>query len=151
VPASDPNPDRFLEDLVTLIEPLLEARGFVKEERDPSGAEYDSAICRRFLSPDHIGDRVLDRAQVFFGLLSGQPQVDSLEVVAALDLKGPKSIAANLMNPLKKSARRLRLREPWAKSESADETRTVWSDREGIAGEMMHAIAAEKERRAKDR
>src|SRR4029077_12190897 len=150
----NPNPARFFDDLVTLIEPLLEQRGFIKAGSGGSGAdpaaeaEYSAAICRRFLDPDHIGDSVLERAQVFFALLADQGEVDSLEVVAALDLKGPKSIPANLTNALKKSARRLRLRDPWEWGENADEKRTVWSDRDGIAEAILDAIAAEKRRRA---
>jgi hypothetical protein len=146
-----PNADQLIDDLVTLIEPLLEERGFLKAGADAPGpaaaTEYDAAICRRFLSPEHISAGVLERAQVFFALLASQGEVGSLEVVEALELKGPKSIPANLTNPLKKSARRLRLEEPWKWGENQDGTRTVWSDRDGIAERMLDAIAAEMARR----
>jgi hypothetical protein len=150
-----PNADQLLDDLVTLLEPLLEERGFLKagsgDSRADSTVEYDAATCRRFLSPDHISQGVLERAKVFFALLAEESEVDSLEVVDGLGLKGPKSIPANLTNPLKKSARRLRLREPWEWGENADGTRTVWSDRDGIAGRMLEAIAAERGRRRRGR
>jgi hypothetical protein len=152
-----PNADQLLDDLVTLLEPMLEERGFVKAGSEAAGggsagtAEYDAATCRRFLSPEHVSDRVLERAQVFFALLVSQGEVDSLEVVDALELKGPRSIPANLTNALKKSARRLRLEEPWEWGENADGTRTVWTNRDRIAEEMLDAIAAEKGRRERGR
>ena len=63
--------------------------------------------------------------------------------MAALRLKGPTSIPANLTNPLKKSARRLGIDQPWVSAETI-EGRTAWKDRDGIAARMLKVIEEEK-------
>ena len=145
----NPDPDRWLEDLADLLVPHLEARGFTRHAGtlSPGASIYDADTCRRFFSPAHIGDNVLQRARSFFAYLDQHGEVDSLDVVEMLELKGPTSIPANLTNPLKKSAKRLGLDEPWDWGENPDGTRTLWSDRDGIAAQMVAAIDDERARR----
>ena len=111
-----------------------------------SHGRYDHKTIVEFLSPLHLADSVLLRSRLFFKQLAKEGRVGSLELVAVLDLKGPTSIPANLTNPLKKRAARLRLEVPW--QEDADrEDRTVWVDRDGIAERMLEAINEEIRRR----
>lgn len=147
-----PSPsDRWLDKLVDLIEPRLEARGFTKQGPPVPAAvtsEYDSATCERFLSRKHIGDNVLGRARKFFSFLDQHGEIGSLDVVELLDLKGPTSIPANLTNPLKKSAKRLGIAEPWEWGENVEGTRTIWRNRGGIAARMVDEIDKEIDRRS---
>ncbi len=111
-----------------------------------SHGRYDHRTIVEFLSPLHLGDSVLLRARVFFKQLAKEGRIGSLDLVELLDLKGPTSIPANLTNPLKRCAKRLRLEVPW--EETADrEDRTVWVDRDGIAARMLAAIEDEIRRR----
>jgi hypothetical protein len=144
-------PDTVIEDLTEVIASKLIDRGFlISAGPTPAGItapDYDDATCRQFFSPEHIGDNVLRRAHAFFGELEQRGELTSLDVVALLGIKGPRSIPANLTNPLKKSQHRLGLPKPWIETENADGTRTIWEDRDGIASRM--AKAAEKERRVR--
>jgi hypothetical protein len=148
-----PNPsEKWLEDLVALLEPKLEALGFTKHVIDApavggASSEYEASTCEKFLSREHISDSVLDRARRFFSFLDQHGEIGSLDVVGLLELKGPTSIPANLTNPLKKSAKRLGIEDPWTWGENAEGTRTIWSDRDGIASRMVDAIDQERERR----
>lgn len=146
------NAEQLVDDFVDLLIPRLVERGFVVSEDPPppeaaASSVYDPATCRRFLEGRHMGDSVLERAEVFFAALAEQGEITSLELASALRLKGPKSLPANLTNSLKKSARRLRIEEPWEATETADGTRTVWRDRDGIAARMVQEIATEWIRR----
>src|SRR4029077_21032241 len=108
-------------------------RGFAQQLRiappsagPPEGSvPYDAATCARFLDPDHIGDSVLERSKIFFEALERDGEIMSLELVAALGLKGARSIPANLTIPLKKSAWRLDLEQPWHATETPDGSRTI--------------------------
>ena len=82
--------------------------------------EYDANTCIRFRNPVHLGDSVLKRADYFFGEIASRGEVTSPEVVSALGLKGGRSIPANLTIPLKKSAWRLGLEQPWDGDETPD-------------------------------
>jgi hypothetical protein len=143
--------DRLVPHLVPRLAPEFVGMGFVQIARDEPDArprhaqEYDEATCARFLDPQHLGDGVLERARIFFGELERSGEIMSLDLAAALKLKGPRSIPANLTIPLKKSAWRLRLEQPW----DGDDTgpRTIWRDRDGIASRMVKAIEAERLRR----
>ena len=143
--------DQLIDDLADLLVPRLIQRGFVVSapretgERSPDPAAYDSANCARFVDPHHIGDGVLRRARFFFGEIASGGEIGSVELADALDLKGPRSIPANLTIPLKKSAWRLGLEQPWEGDESGP--RTIWRDRGGIAQRMVEAIDAELVRR----
>jgi hypothetical protein len=144
--------DQLIDDLADLLAPRLLERGFVVNEVPPAvpagvSSTYDGFTCEQFLLGKHMGDSVLERAEVFFAALAEEGEISSVELAAALDLKGPKSLPANLTNSLKKSARRLRIEEPWEATETADGTRTVWRDRDGIAARMVEEIAAEWTRR----
>lgn len=146
--------DDLLEQLADLLAPKLAARGFVtmpdrKARRRPSDPRlYHEATCAAFLDPAHIGDGVLERARFFFGELATKGEITSLDLARGLELKGPRSIPANLTIPLKKSAWRLGLIEPW--EDDATGPRTIWRDRDGIAGLMVEAIQKERARRVED-
>jgi hypothetical protein len=148
-----PSPsEKWIDDLIELLEPKLEARGFTKQAIAPlpvggASSDYDASTCEKFLSRDHISESVLVRARKFFSFLDQHGEIGSLDVVGLLDLKGPTSIPANLTNPLKKSAKRLGIEDPWQWGENAEGTRTIWNDRDGIAARMVDAIDQETERR----
>ncbi len=147
--------EQLLDGLADLLAPRLAERGFeLKEGGAPTSIsspspDYDKPTCERFLEGEHLGDSVLQRAQVFFGELADHGEISSLDLVEALGLKGPKSLPFNLTNPLKKSARRLGIDEPWAEDEveTPSGPRTVWRDRDGIAARMVEAIWEEWEER----
>jgi hypothetical protein len=146
------NGEKWIDQLVDLIAPKLVQRGFVQSSPStiPGAAvssEYDRTTCERFLEGRHLGDSVLERARTFFGQIAEQGEVNSKDLVWALNLKGPTSIPANLTNPLKKSARRLGIAEPWTWAETPDGTRTIWKDRDGIAARMVEVIEEERVRR----
>ena len=110
--------------------------------------EYDEETCREFVSPLHIGDTVLDRAEIFFSALADEGEIGSLALVDRLGLKGPTAIPANLTNALKKSANRMGLDRPWVERVSGD-NRTIWADRHGVARRMLRVIREEQARRAR--
>src|SRR6187551_211383 len=148
------DPEKWLDHLADLLAPKLVQRGFVSSSSSspatavPSASsEYDRETCEQFLVGHHLGNSVLERARVFFGQIAEQGEINSKDLVWALDLKGPTSIPANLTNPLKKSARRLGIDEPWTWAETPDGTRTVWKDRDGIAARMVEVIEEERVRR----
>lgn len=141
-----------LDALVEALRPRLVARGFVlghEPSAAPStySATYDDETCKQFLNPDHLGDSVLDRAKTFFDLLERKGEVSSPELVAALGVKGARSIPANLTNPLKKRARKMKIQVPWTETSTPDGLRTVWNDRDGIASRMVKAIDQERKNR----
>ncbi len=141
-----------LDALAEALGPRLVARGFVVGHRPITtssaySATYDEATCQQFLNPDHLGDSVLDRAKTFFELLNQNGEVSSPDLVAALGVKGARSVPANLTNPLKKRARKMKIPVPWTETSTPDGLRTVWKDRDGIASRMVKAI----ERERKDR
>lgn len=149
------NLEKWIDQLVDLIAPKLVQRGFVQNPRSPAldpatsgsatvSSGYDRETCQRFLEGHHLGDSVLERAGTFFGRIAEQGEINSVDLVAALNLKGPTSIPANLTNPLKKSARRLGIDEPWASARTPDGTRTIWRDRDGIAARMVEVIEEER-------
>jgi hypothetical protein len=149
-------PDEWIDQLVGLLAPKLVQSGFVRNPPptasvDPLAAsvssDYDHETCERFLEGHHLGDSVLERARTFFGQVAEQGEINSKDLVWALNLKGPTSIPANLTNPLKKSARRLGIDVPWTLAETPDGTRTIWKDRDGIAARMVGVIEEERVRR----
>lgn len=141
-----------LDALADALGPRLVARGFVVGQAPtttPStySAKYDDATCKQFLNPDHLGDSVLDRAKLFFQLLDKKGEVSSPDLVAALGVKGARSVPANLTNPLKKRARKMKIPVPWTEASTPDGLRTVWKDRDGIALRMVKAIEQERRNR----
>jgi hypothetical protein len=143
-------PTDALRALARELAPLIaEELGLDKPSSRPTPAphgRYDHRTIVEFLSPLHLGDSVLLRAQVFFKQLAKEGRVGSLELVDLLGLKGATSIPANLTNPLKKRAARLDLEVPWEETADRDD-RTVWVDRDGIAARMLDAIDEEVRRR----
>jgi hypothetical protein len=114
----------------------------------PSPLEsYDDATCAVYVAS--LGDVVLDNAEVFFARLARDGEIGSLALADALGVASPRNIAAVLTTPLKKRAKALSLPLPWA--EDARGQRTVWLDRDNIAERMLHAVRAEKARRAQRR
>lgn len=141
-----------LDALADALGPRLVARGFVVGQAPtttPStySAKYDDATCKQFLNPDHLGDSVLDRAKLFFQLLDQKGEVSSPDLVATLGVKGARSVPANLTNPLKKRARKMKIPVPWTEASTPDGLRTVWKDRDGIALRMVKAIEQERRNR----
>ncbi|MCP9486163.1 MAG: hypothetical protein MSC30_09895 [Gaiellaceae bacterium MAG52_C11] len=139
-----------LDALAEALLPRLVARGFVVAQGPTTtpaaySAKYDDTTCQQFLNRDHLGDSVLDRAKTFFELLERKGEVSSPDLVVALGVKGARSVPANLTNPLKKRARKMKIQVPWTETSTPDGLRTVWRDRDGIALRMVKAI--EKERR----
>jgi hypothetical protein len=137
--------DAFIDAVVK----RLDERGYAVKgasAQPPAGvsSDYDAQTCRAFVDPRHIGDTVLERAAVFFSELEQNGHVVSIDLVAALNLKGATSLAAALTNALKKSANRLGLAMPWQIDATPDGTRTIWRDRDGIAARMVAAIADER-------
>lgn len=141
-----------LDSLADALGPRLVARGFVVGQAPtttPStySAKYDDATCKQFLNPDHLGDSVLERAKLFFQLLDQKGEVSSPDLVAALGVKGARSVPANLTNPLKKRARKMKIPVPWTEASTPDGLRTVWKDRDGTALRMVKAIEQERRNR----
>lgn len=143
---------KALDALADVLGPRFVARGFVVGQEPIPGpsmysADYDDETCRQFLNPDHLGDSVLERAKTFFELLEQKGEVASPDLVAALGVKGARSVPANLTNPLKKRARKMSITVPWAETATPDGLRTVWQDRDGIASRMVKAIEQERKSR----
>lgn len=141
-----------LDALAEALRPRLVARGFALGQEPgttPStySAMYDDATCQQFLNADHLGDSVLDRAKTFFDLLEQKGEIASPDLVAAIGVKGARSVPANLTNPLKKRARKMKIPVPWTEASTPDGLRTVWKDRDGIAARMVKAIAQERKNR----
>lgn len=141
-----------LDALAEALLPRLVARGFVGAQAPimtPStySAKYDDATCKQFLNPDHLGDSVLGRAKLFFELLDQKGEVASPDLVAALGVKGARSVPANLTNPLKKRAWKMKIPVPWTEASTSDGLRTVWKDRDDIASRMVEAIGQERKNR----
>lgn len=144
--------NQLLDELAKQLAPRLEKLGVGASagaaiSDSIASSNYDKATCELFLNGHHMGDSVLERARVFFGRIAKDGEISSVDLVAALDLKGPTSIPANLTNSLKKSARRLKIDEPWTGDLTPDEASTIWRDRDGIAARMVAVIEEERERR----
>jgi hypothetical protein len=58
----------------------------------------------------------------------------------------PRNISSAVTTPIKRIAKRLGFGLPWDEEANADD-RTVWRDRNGIAGRMHEALREETERR----
>ena len=141
-----------LDALADALGPRMVARGFVLGQAPTKtsstySARYDDATCQQFLNPDHLGDSVLDRTKTFFELLEQKGEISSPDLVAALGVKGARSVPANLTNPLKKRARKMKIPVPWTETSTPDGLRTVWKDRDGIAARMVKAIEQERKNR----
>ena len=140
-----------LDGLADALLPRLIARGVVLSESPPPtiaySSDYDDATCRVFLNPAHLGDSVLERAAIFFGLIEKHGEISSPDLVAALGLKGARSVPADLTNSLKKRARKMRISVPWTETATPDGLRTIWRDRDSIASRMVKAIKDERRSR----
>jgi hypothetical protein len=142
-----------LDALANALAPRLVALGFTMGQATPTptpstySSTYDDLTCQQFLNSDHLGDSVLERAKTFFDLLEKDGAISSPDLVTAIGVKGARSVPANLTNPLKKRARKMKIALPWTEASTADGLRTIWKDRDGIASRMVKAINLEREER----
>jgi len=107
-------------------------------------SDYDAATCAEYVR--ELGVPVINRATDFFQKLDADGQIGSLELANVMGLPTPRNIPSNLTNSLKQRARKMGLQVPWTELVSED-SRTVWADRDGIAGRMVDALRAETQRR----
>lgn len=121
-----------------------ELRNVPLDESAHDRNQYDESICTEYVSA--LGAGVLNRATDFFMKLDANGRIDSVELAHVIGTDTPRNIPANLTNSLKQRARSMGLSRPWDETTS-DENRTVWVDRDGIAGRMVDAIHVEKQRR----
>jgi hypothetical protein len=105
---------------------------------------YDATTCRLYV--ETLGTGVLNKAMVFFRLLSSNGQVGSVELTQALSLGTPRNLPSAMTNSLKQRAAALGIDRPWLEGVSNDD-RTVWIDRDGIASRMFEALQSENHRR----
>jgi hypothetical protein len=119
---------------------LSAATGHLNED---TSATYDDAICASYVST--LGDVVLEKAEVFFGLLADHHEVGSLALAKAIGVTGPRNIPGVLTTPLKRRAKALALPYPWR--EDSDGERTLWVGRAGVSSRMVQAVNAERARR----
>jgi hypothetical protein len=143
---------QVLDALADALAPRLAARGFIVGQGPtptPStySSTYDDATCRQFLNSDHLCDTVLARAKTFFELLEQNGAISSPDLVVAIGVKGARSVPANLTNPLKKRARKMKIPVPWMEASTPDGLRTIWKDRDGIASRMVKSIDRERKER----
>lgn len=109
---------------------------------DPS--TYDAEQCRALAR--ELGINSLHRSRDFFGKLDSDGAVDSVTMATFIGVGTPRNIPSAVTTPIKRISKRLGLGLPWDEEVSADD-RTVWRDRQGIAGRMLTAIDEENERR----
>lgn len=149
----DPLPPHPLDEIAPILArwlaPYIAAELNIKPHEPDLTPEYDEETCRVFVSG--IGDAVIKRAELFFFALTSashdaSPQLDSLRLARLLETDSPRNIASMLTTPLKRRAKALGLPVPWAEASSA-ENRTVWLDRDEIAGRMYVVLSDEWERR----
>lgn len=134
--------DPFLRQLARWLVPYLQEELGIRPKPPTYSDAYDEATCRRFVTQEHLSEGVLRRARIFFARLQSGETISAPEVVELLGLKGSRSIAAALTNPLKKRRNKLGFeRMPW--EEGWDGSNTTWTDRDGIAARMVAAIDAE--------
>jgi hypothetical protein len=140
--AHDFTSDPFLRQLARWLAPYLREELGIQANPPAYSDAYDVETCRRFVTREHLSEGVLRRARIFFVRLRSGDTVSAPEVVELLGLKGSRSIAAALTNPLKKRRNKFGFeRMPW--DEGWDGSNTTWTDRDGIASRMVAAIDAE--------
>lgn len=106
---------------------------------------YDENGCRLLVR--ELGINSLNRAGDFFAKLDADGVADSTTMAIHLGVGTPRNISSALTTPVKRVSRRLGFTElPWSEGESP-EGRTLWRDRDGIAGRMRDAVIEERHRR----
>jgi hypothetical protein len=134
--------DDFLRQLARWLAPYIREELGIRPQPPTYSDAYDAATCRHFMTRDHLSDTVLLRARTFFATLEAGKTLSAPQVVDLLGLKGSRSIAAALTNPLKKRRNKFGFAQmPW--DEGWDGSNTTWTDRNGIARRMIAAIDAE--------
>jgi hypothetical protein len=108
------------------------------------GSDYDASSCG--VLARELGAGPLKASEVMFGLLDKKGEVGSIELGKALGTARTPIIAFVVTTPLKRISSRLGLAWPFDVDTGPD-GRTLWRDRDGIAGRMVDAVRAEKKRR----
>lgn len=136
--------DEAATALARWLAPYIAAELGIAVPKATLSSDYDAATCETYVRD--LGQGVLNRASNLFTLLETRGRVGSLDLAEAIGTATPRNIPANLTNSLKQRARRLHLdRLPWDETEK--DGRTVWVDRDGIAGRMLEAVQQEQRRR----
>lgn len=108
-------------------------------------ADWNDAACEALTR--ELGVNSLNRAGDFFAKLDADGAVDSVTMGVHLGVGTPRNISSALTTPVKRLSKRLGFPTlPWSEEESP-EGRTIWRDRDGIAGRMHEAVRAEQYRR----
>lgn len=136
--------DEFGRELARWLAPFL-AEELRRLEGEPAPLDaYTAEQCQ--LLAKELGVNSLHRAQDFFSKLDADGAVDSVTMAVHIGVGTPRNISSAVTTPVKRLAKRLRLGLPWDE-EVSHEDRTVWRDRDGIAGRMVVALRDENRRR----
>jgi hypothetical protein len=108
---------------------------------------FNDYTCQVFVQK--FNDTVLTNGELFFTELEKSGEIGSLGLTQAIGVARPSDIPFVLTTPLKRRTKAIGLGKqvPWTPATSPD-GRTVWRDRDGIAGRMVKAIKQEQARRA---
>lgn len=136
--------EQIVELLADVVVDKLVQRGIVIASPTIVVSQYDDAGCARLAG--ELGDVPLNASDTFFEMLEQNGEVNSVELANALGIDRTPTIAFVLTTPIKRIATRLGLPWPFDVGATQDD-RTNWIDRDGIAGRMLVAVRAEKQRR----
>lgn len=142
--AATPLTSAELDQLFRLLRRALDSAGPLPMARQPVDAGYDPSTCAFFVAP--LGDAVLDRAVSLFEVLREFSELESIELAYLLGA-APRELSGLVTGAIKKRAAKLGLLPPFDVDETADGTRTLWRDRDGIAARMEKALRDERARR----
>jgi hypothetical protein len=135
--------DQFGREFARWLAPYV-ADELRRETQASDPDAYTAEQCRELAR--ELGVNSLHRSRDFFGKLESDGAVDSLTMAVWIGVGTPRNIPSGVTTPIKRIAKRLGFGLPWDEEENAEE-RTVWRDRNGIAGRMLEAIREETERR----
>lgn len=142
-------PESDLRTLARILAPYIaDELGLTKEVLEAAAVDrrtsFDESLCRDYAR--ELSVAALQRGHVFFKALAEDGRINSVTLAERLQFTSSKALAGALTNQLKKAARTLGVEVPWEETEDGD-GRTVWLDRDGIAGPLAAAILAELGRR----
>jgi hypothetical protein len=154
--SASPEPDRLRHRSPCPSSPADEAAAPVSELRPAAPAAaptseadlnqiYGPALCLEFASG--LGDEVLERAIVLFGLLSRNGSVDSVAAADALGVT-PGELPGLIITPLRRRADALSLPVAYIAERDQTTRRRRWRDRDGVAGRLREAAITIKTARA---
>ena len=135
--------DEFGREFARWLAPYV-AEELQRDAQAPDRKAFTAEQCRELAH--ELGVNSLHRSHDFFSKLDTDKAVDSVTMARHLSVGTPRNIASAVTTPVKRICKRLGLGLPWDEDENVDE-RTVWRDRDGIAGRMLEAIREETERR----